>query len=83
MGELQDRLDRIKAGFLEQAPEAAVAVMSRATEDLRASGILDRIPKVGDALPPFELTDTDGAVVRSDDLRADGPLVVTVYRGAW
>ena len=80
---LQERLDRIKAGFVEQAPPEALTVMHRATEDLRASGIMDRIPTVGGTLPAFELPDTDGQVVRSADLLATGPLVLTFYRGVW
>jgi hypothetical protein len=83
MSTLQERLDRIRAGFAEKAPEAAQAVMHRATEDLRASGILTHIPGPGDALPAFELPDSDGDPVRSAELLAEGPLVLTVYRGVW
>ena len=36
-----------------------------------------------DALPAFELPDTEGSIVRSADLLARGPLVVTFYRGLW
>jgi hypothetical protein len=80
---LQDRLQRIKAGFESKAPAEALAVMHRATEDLRNSGILDGIPGAGSALPPFELPDTDGTVVTSAGLLAQGPLVITHYRGVW
>ena len=83
MGRLQKRLDRIKEGFSAQAPAEALAVMLRATEDLRASGIMDRIPTVGSTLPAFELPDADGTVVSSADLLAQGPLVLTIYRGGW
>ena len=83
MRTLQDRLDAIRASFAEKAPADAKAVMERATNDLRDSGIMDRLPKVGDQLPPFELADTNGDIVRSEELLAAGPLVVTVYRGEW
>ena len=83
MSTLHDRLERIRAGFAKQAPEEARRVMARATEDLRASGILDRIPKVGDTLRAFELPDTSGATVRSEELLAEGPLVLSFYRGVW
>ena len=83
MSSLQERLDRIKAGFAKQAPAEAIAVMEKALDDLSASGILSRIPKVGDVLPAFELPDTDGQVLRSTDLLARGPVVVTAYRGTW
>ncbi len=83
MRTLQERLDGIKAAFAKKAPDEVRAVMARATQDLRDSGILDRISKPGDALPAFELPDTEGNLVRSADLIAQGPLVVSVYRGAW
>jgi hypothetical protein len=83
MSTLKERLDRIRESFEKQAPEEALAVMHGATESLRESGIMDRIPKVGDPLPAFALPDTDGTEVRSGDLLAEGPLVVTFYRGEW
>ncbi len=83
MGRLQARLDRIKAGFQEQAPEEALTLMGRATQELLDSDILEGVPKTGATLPAFELEETDGSIVRSADLLAQGPLVLTVYRGAW
>ena len=83
MNTLKARLDRIRESFNEQAPDEAKAVMHRATDTLRDSGITDRIPSVGDALPPFELPDTDGNPVSSADLLAKGPIVLTFYRGLW
>ncbi len=83
MGRLQDRLDRIKAGFVEQAPAEALAVMAAATEQLRGSGILDRVARPGEAMPSFRLRDTEDREVGSTELLARGPLVITVYRGHW
>lgn len=83
MSKLQDRLDRIKKAFAEKAPAEARAVMEKATADLRDSGILARVPSVGSALPEFDLPDSAGGRVRSTDLLAKGPLVVTFYRGVW
>lgn len=57
--------------------------MHRATEELRASGIMDRVIKFGDPLPPFALPNAYGREVRSADLLAKGPLVLTFFRGAW
>ena len=54
-----------------------------ATEDLRVSGIMDRLIKVGDRLPSFALPNAYGQDVRSSDLLAQGPLVLTFFRGAW
>ena len=83
MGKLQDRLDRMRAGAHEKMPAEVVVTMGAATQALRESGILDRIPAVGTTLADFELPDTEGGVVSSTALRAQGPLVVTFYRGHW
>jgi hypothetical protein len=76
-------LDRIKEDFLKRVPSEAKAVMDRADEELRASGIMERIPSEGNLLPDFELPDSDGRVVRSGDLLEKGPVVLTFYRGVW
>lgn len=83
MTSLEDKLARIKASFAEKAPAEARQIMGRSTEDLRASGILDRIPKLGAILPPFELLDTENRICSSDELLAKGPLVLSFYRGLW
>ena len=44
---------------------------------------MERVPAVGTDLHPFELTDTEGQVVRSAALLEQGPLVITFYRGLW
>ena len=83
MGTLHERLKRIKDNFVKQAPAEARAVMERSTEELRASGILSRLPKVGSLLPAFELEDSEGKLIRSHELIQNGPLVMTFYRGVW
>ena len=64
-------------------PGAAVFHCSRATEDLRKSGILDRIVKVGARAPDFELANHDGRRVSSAELLAGGPMVLSFFRGSW
>lgn len=83
MGTLQERLNRIREGFTAEAPAEVLETMHRATEAIRATGIMDRIPRVGDALPAFSLADTEGTAVSSTDLLARGPLIITFYRGVW
>ena len=83
MSTLEERLDRMRAASAKKIPDDAKAVMAHAGQDLRDSGIIDRIPSVGNAFIPFELVDTKGNRVRSADLLARGPLVVSVYRGVW
>mgnify|MGYP003573909073 CR=1 FL=1 len=67
----------------KKIPAETREVMGRATQQLRDSGIMDRIPKVGDTLPAFSMPDTEGAPFGSQEALARGPLVLSVYRGVW
>ena len=80
---LAERLDTIRAGAASRVPPPQFAAMQRATDDLRASGILERVIKPGARLPEFALGNAHGETVRSSDLLAKGPLVLTVFRGGW
>ena len=81
---LQDKLDAFRAEVEgKKAPPHVVAVMHKATADLIASGQADRAIKAGARAPKFALPNAHGQLVRSSDLLAKGPLVVTFYRGIW
>ena len=80
---LAEQLETFRQGADKRIPPDKRAIMHRATADLRASGIMDRVIKVGDRLPPFTLKNGSGQAVRSADLLATGPLVLTVFRGSW
>ncbi len=80
---LSERLTTIQDGVNKRVPPEKRAIMHRATDDLRASGIMDGVIKVGDSLPAFSLLNSHGQEVSSSELLANGPLVVTVFRGTW
>jgi hypothetical protein len=80
---LADTLASIREASAKRIPPERAAIMHRATEELRASGIMERVIKVGDPLPAFALPNSYGQEVRSADLLAKGPLVVTFFRGSW
>ena len=80
---LQDKLNEYKKSFLDKAPPEAVQVMQRATEDLKNSGILDKVLKVGESAPEFSLSDENGNLVELKGLLAKGPVVISFYRGQW
>jgi hypothetical protein len=80
---LEDKLAATRAASATRIPPERQAIMHRATEDLRRSGILDRIVGVGQRMPAFELANHDGRRVSSDDLLAGGPLVLSWFRGSW
>jgi len=80
---LGDTLDRIREGAKTRIPAEARAVMERSIEDLRASGIMQRIAGVGQPAPDFTLPNAAGAPVTLAGLRARGPVVLSFYRGRW
>jgi hypothetical protein len=80
---LQEKLDAYKAGMVKKAPKEALEIMHRATEDLRNSAIMEGVIKVGDPAPEFELQNSSGELIRLKDLLAEGPLVLSFYRGKW
>ena len=80
---LEDKLAATRAAGATRIPPERAAIMHRATEDLRNSGILDRIVKVGGRAPDFELDNHDGRRVSSAELLAGGPMVLSFFRGSW
>jgi peroxiredoxin len=85
---LQATLDAFKADFRTgkppyNAPLEIHPIMDRATQELIASGQAARALKAGDKAPLFILNDANGRPVSSRELLAQGPLVVSFYRGVW
>ena len=80
---LDEQLERIRAAAVTRVPEEQRAVMGAATDELRATGILERAIEVGGTLPAFALRNVHDEEVRSADLLARGPIVMTVFRGVW
>jgi peroxiredoxin len=81
---LQDALDRITQNTRALVQPERLAISERATAELLASGIEDRVLKVGAPAPEFSLPDAlTGKPIRSSDLLALGPLVVSFFRGRW
>lgn len=80
---LREKLEARRAGAKDRFPPEDLAVMHRATVDLRNSGILQRALKVGDTAPEWTLPSPRRGVVRSRELLEKGPLVLTFFRGIW
>lgn len=85
---LQEQLDAFKKDFESgklpfKPTQTQLDIMHRATAELIESGLADRALKAGSVAPEFQLEDANGQVVRSQDLLANGPLVVSFYRGVW
>jgi hypothetical protein len=80
---LADKLTHIRNGAARIIPSDKLKTMNLATQELRASGILERVIKPGMPLPPFTLTNMRGARVESQNLFERGAVVLTVFRGHW
>lgn len=88
MSNLKDRLEEFKKTFESGAPpynatSEIVAMMHRATTELKASGIEGRALKIGDRAPDFALFNQDHVEVSSKGLLRQGPMVVSFFRGHW
>jgi peroxiredoxin len=84
MTTLQAKLDAFKVDFeTNRAPAEALKIMKSATEDLCNSGILDKTIKVGEILPNFILKNQDGDLIQLESLLANGPILISFFRGLW
>ena len=79
--DLRESLAAMKAA--SKMPEDVKAKMHAATEELRSSGILERVIKPGMRAPDFSLKDQNGTPVGLSTLLAGGAVVLTVFRGFW
>ena len=80
---LTEKINAFRKTMTQNAPPEALEIMHRATEDLRASGIMNKVIKVGDTAPEFELQNAAQKVLRLQDFLANGPLVLSFFRGRW
>ena len=80
---LNEQLQAMKEKSKERIPAEARAIMERATDDLRTSGAVDRVVKVGQRAPDFTLANAAGRSVSLSELLTRGPVVLSVFRGRW
>lgn len=80
---LKDDLAALRTRLEANRTPDAVATMHRAVDELRAAGAGSYVLQAGDAAPTFTLPNADEHPVDSAALLAQGPLVVTFYRGRW
>lgn len=60
-----------------------LAAAERSVRELRESGIVERLAKIGELAPAFEALNARGESIRLTDLIAKGPVVISFYRGGW
>jgi len=83
IAQIKETLDGMRAASRTRVPPETQAVMHRAVEDVRASGILERIVKTGQRAPDFTLPNTEGRAISLAALLAKGPVVLSFFRGRW
>ncbi|WP_338763976.1 peroxiredoxin-like family protein [Bernardetia sp. ABR2-2B] len=83
MMNFQEKLIQLKQNIEGKMPSEYVQTMHKATADLKASKIEEKIIKVGQTLPNFELPNQDEKLIPAQNLYQKGFLVITFYRGVW
>ncbi len=76
-------LAEIVAAIRAATPAWFGKVNDRLVQGLIDSGAADGALRVGDPLPEFLLPNAEGTLVSSSQLLANGPLVLSFYRGVW
>ncbi|GAA2793509.1 peroxiredoxin-like family protein [Saccharopolyspora taberi] len=80
---LRDELRAMHAEGQRRLPEDVRATMNRNAADLAASGLAEQALGAGARAPEFTLPSATGTPVALEELLAEGPVVLTFYRGAW
>lgn len=80
---LREKLSELRQKGESKRDPNVTAQMHRATVELRASGIMGRVLKIGSKAPSFALPNAHDRLVTSAELLAKGPLIVAFYRGYW
>src|SRR5215207_3869070 len=80
---LEDKLSRCRAKLRGGLEPEDRETLSDAAERLRMLQVVEQGLQVGDLLPEFALPGTDGLIVSSEALLAEGPLAVVFVRGPW
>ena len=80
---LEDRLSQCRIELRGSLDPADRQVLGQAVDRLRMLQLVEQGLTVGEVLPEFALSDTDGILVSSEALLARGPLAVVFLRGPW
>ncbi|KAJ5444860.1 uncharacterized protein N7458_008732 [Penicillium daleae] len=80
---LNTELAGVRDNFYANAPQSITDPIKESLENLKAAYDPRTAIQVGAALPDFTLTDALGKAVSSKTLLANGPILITFYRGEW
>lgn len=76
-------LDAKLKAIRDKASAASTKLYDDLVAQLKASGALDGVVKLGQTFPDFALPNAEGQIVTRDGLLATGPAVIVFDRGAW
>jgi hypothetical protein len=80
---LSEQLQAIRDKSRERIPAESRLIMERAVDDLRRSGALEHVVKIGQRAPDFTLPTAGGRPVALPELLRRGPVVLSFFRGRW
>lgn len=80
---LKDKIEQYKQQSAKKTSPAMAATMKQCTSDLAATMPSRNLPVAGTKLKSFSLPDSLGSNVSLDQLVANGPAIVTFFRGMW
>ena len=83
MTTLQERLDELKAESADKLTPEAKAAVKEGMNELKERQLTERALKAGDTAPGFTLPNARGSGIRSQTFLAQGPLVISFFRGKW
>ena len=79
MTPLKDAIEALPYDF----PDDIKALLAEGNAQILNSGLAEHALKAGDSFPAFTLPNASGNHVSSADLLAQGPLIISFYRGSW
>jgi peroxiredoxin len=80
---LADRLGQVKREWRSRLTPELADALEALVERLKASQFTAESLKAHDAIPDFELPNSEGQIISSRELLEHGPLVVNYFRGDW
>ncbi|MDT7728742.1 MAG: hypothetical protein QOI21_5318 [Actinomycetota bacterium] len=80
---LEDQLDQQRKKAWEARTPEERQTRADAIDQVDKAGVARAALAVGEKLPQFVLADARGRQVDIEDLLADGPVVISFYRGGW
>jgi len=80
---LTKQLNDLKRQLGREIPREILMEIGRFVKELAQSGIEKTSCGAGDKMPSFRLPNVSGKMVFSGDILAEGPMVLSFYRGIW